>query len=31
MIWLIEALSIIALALIIIIMVRKVVEDFNLD
>ena len=29
MIWIIEALSIIALALIIIIMVRKVIEDFG--
>jgi hypothetical protein len=28
-IWIIEALSIIALALIIIIMVRKVIEDFG--
>jgi hypothetical protein len=30
MIWIIEALSIIALALVIIIMVKKVIEDFDL-
>ena len=31
MIWVIEGLSIIALALVIVLMVKKVVEDFNLD
>ena len=31
MIWVIEGLSIIALALVIVIMVKKVIEDFNLD